>query len=60
MIKLISNELIRSVCNVIHAHDNADVDIAKEAVKSSQSHVITLIGDDTDLLILLLYTAKLI
>ena len=42
-------------CHVIHAEGDADVDIAKAAVTASSYSSTTLIGEDTDLLVLLLY-----
>ena len=36
-------------------HGDADVDIVKAAVEASLVHDTTLIGEDTDLLVLLLY-----
>jgi len=42
---------------VISALGDADVDIVKAAVEASCVHTTTLIGEDTDLLVLLLYYA---
>jgi hypothetical protein len=42
-------------CHVIQAEGDADVDIVKAAVSMSGYKSTTLIGEDTDLLILLLY-----
>ena len=41
-------------CHVIHAEEDADVDIAKAAVTASSYSSTTLIGKDTELLGLLL------
>ena len=42
---------------MVNAHGDADVDIVKKAVGTSLQHNTTLIGEDTDLLVLLLYYA---
>lgn len=44
-------------CHVIQAEGDADVDIVKAAVSMSLYRSTTLIGEDTDLLVLLLYHA---
>lgn len=58
LIDLISDGLRQKDCTVINAVNDADVDIAKAAVDSSCHHSTTLIGEDTDLLILLLHYAS--
>ena len=55
MINVISTEVKKAGCYVFHSHDDADVDIVKLAVQSSLECPVTLIGEDTDLLVLLLY-----
>ena len=55
--RLISAQLRNKSCNVINVPGDADVDIVKTAVDISHQHSTTLIGEDTDLLILLLYYA---
>uniref|UniRef100_A0A8C4Q7P4 HTH OST-type domain-containing protein n=1 Tax=Eptatretus burgeri TaxID=7764 RepID=A0A8C4Q7P4_EPTBU len=55
LIDLVTEELQKKGCTVINASGDADVDIVKAAIKSSQHQSTTLIGEDTDLLILLLY-----
>ena len=50
-------ELEKKGCTVINASGDVDVDIVKAAVKASEHQPTTLIGEDTDLLILLLYYA---
>ena len=55
LIDLISCELKKGGCQVINSPGDADVDIAKAAVEASHHHSTTLIGEDTDPLILLLY-----
>ena len=42
-------------CHIIHAEGDADVDIAKATVTMSSYSSTTLIGEDTDLLVLLHY-----
>ena len=46
-------------CEVFHAPSDADVLIAKKAVESADTQDTALVGDDTDLLVLLLYHSKL-
>ena len=58
LINLISDKLKKNRCNVINAPGDADVYIVKAAVEASHIHSTTLIGEDTDLLVLLLYHAK--
>ncbi|KAJ8280237.1 hypothetical protein GJAV_G00052180 [Gymnothorax javanicus] len=53
-----TEELEKKGCTVINASGDADVDIVKAAVKASEHQPITLIGEDTDLLILLLCYAE--
>ena len=55
--RLISAQLRNRGCNVINVSGDADVDIVKTAVDSSHQHSTTLIGEDTDLLILLVHYA---
>ena len=57
LINLISDGLRKRGCNVINASGDADVDIVKAAVESSHLHSTTLIGEDTDLFVLILYHA---
>ena len=59
MIDLTAKCLQQKGCHVIQAEGDADVDIAKAAVSMSGYKSTTLIGEDTDLLILLLYHATL-
>ncbi len=53
-------EELQKGSTVINASGGADVDIVKVAIKASQHQLMILIGEDTDLLILLLYYAKTI
>ena len=55
MIDLISEKLRGKGCTVINAPGDADVQIVKAAILSSMTHSTTLIGEDTDLLVLLLH-----
>jgi hypothetical protein len=59
MIDLIAKCLKQKGCHVIQAEEDADVDIVKAAVSMSGYKSTTLNGEDTDLLILLLYHATL-
>ena len=45
--------------SIINAPGDADVEIEKAAVENSCHHTTTLIGEDTDLLVLLLHYVKL-
>lgn len=58
LIHLVTEELQKKGCTVINASGDAAVDIVKAAIKASQHQPTTLIGEDTDLLVLLLYYAK--
>ncbi|KAL2082773.1 hypothetical protein ACEWY4_022591 [Coilia grayii] len=58
LIKMVSDELRKRGCTVINATGDADVDIVKAAVEASLLHPTTVIGEDTDLLVLLLYYAQ--
>ena len=58
LIDLIGGELRQRGCSVINSPGDADVDIAEAAVEASRYHSTTLIGEDTDLLVLLLYYAQ--
>jgi len=58
LIQLISDELRERDCTVVNALGDADVDIVKTAVEASCLHTTTLIGEDTALLVLLLYYAQ--
>ncbi|KAG1681449.1 hypothetical protein GQR58_011839 [Nymphon striatum] len=55
MILLIIEVLHKEGCEVIQAEGDADVEIAKAAVANAASRSTTLIGEDTDLLLLLLF-----
>lgn len=58
MIDLISGTLRGKGCEVINAPGDADVPILNAAVLNAVSHSATLIGEDLDLLLLLLHYAQ--
>ena len=55
MIALISTALTKRGCHVIQSPRDADIDIVKATVERSRHCTTTLVGEDTDLLILLLH-----
>ena len=55
IIHLIADCLREKGCNVINSAGEADVDIVKAAVTMAYDKSTTLIGEDTDLLCLLLF-----
>ena len=57
IINFIADCLRQIGCHVIHAEGDADVDIVKAAVEMSSYKSTTLVGKDTDLLVLLLHHA---
>ena len=54
LIRLISERMRERGCHVIQAEEDADVDIVKAAVSIASSKTTTLIGEDIDILVLLL------
>ena len=52
---LLGEKLTQAGCRVIHSNDDADHDIAITSVQESLTNIVTVIGEDTDLLVLLLY-----
>ena len=58
-IHYLSDNLERAGCSVDHAKDDADVLIVLTAVASARHKETILIGDDTDLLVLLLHHAEM-
>ena len=58
-IRYLSDNLERPGCSVDHAKDDGDVLIVLTAVGSSRHKETVLIGDDTDLLVLLLHHAEM-
>ena len=59
MIKVISTEVKKAGCYVFHSLDDSDVDIVRLNVRSLLECSTTVIGEDTDLLVLLLYHADI-
>ena len=55
IINLIGKILQIAGYNVVFSQEDADVDIALAAIKESHYQNVTVVGEDTDLLILLLY-----
>jgi len=58
LIHMIADRMKIRGCHVIHAMGDADLDIVRTAVSISSEKTTTLIGEDTDLLVLLLYYAS--
>ncbi|KAJ8893546.1 hypothetical protein PR048_006144 [Dryococelus australis] len=58
LIKLISQEMVMRGCKAFQAEGDTDVHITKAAVNSAQGNSTILIGEDTDLLVLLLHYAE--
>lgn len=56
-IHFLSDKQERAGCDTNHAVNDADVLIIKAAVASARTKTTVVIGDDTDLLVLLLYHA---
>ena len=57
-IKFISDALSSHGTRVLHAKGDADTVIVKTALDSATAHKTTVVGEDTDLLVLLLHHAK--
>ena len=57
LINLLREKLQLSGCNIIHAPGDADLMIVQMAVQSAKSITTVLVGDDTDLLVLLCHHA---
>ena len=58
MIAIISAALTKKGCHDIQSPGDADVDIVKATVERSRHCITTLVGEDTDLLILLLHYSR--
>ena len=56
---MLSEELTKKNCETHHASGDADLLIVEKAVQSAMSSYTVLVGDDTDLLVLLCYHASL-
>ena len=54
-LSLLGSFLEKAGCSTIHAKADADVPIVETAVQVAKSTTAVLVGDDTDLLVLLLY-----
>lgn len=59
VIHLLGNKLQQSGCSTIHTEGDVDLLIVQTAIQSSRSITTVLVGDDTDLLVLLCYHAKM-
>ena len=57
LIRLIGGKLVENGCIVKYSEADADIAIVLTAIKESENQNVVLIGEDTDLLILLLYHA---
>ena len=55
LIELLGEVLQEAGCEVFHAQADADVLIVQKAIESANSKDTVLVGDDSDLLVLLLY-----
>ena len=58
-LSMLSEELQKANCERHHASGDADLLIAQKAVQCATTKNTVLIGDDTDLLVLLCYHARL-
>ncbi|XP_052787427.1 uncharacterized protein LOC128222459 isoform X1 [Mya arenaria] len=58
-INMLSGHLQKNTCQTFHAPGDADLLIVQKAVESATTRNTVLIGDDTDLLILLIYHTNL-
>ena len=56
---MLIEELNKNNCEVHHASEDADLIIVMKAVQSANSSNIVLVGDDTDLFVLLCYHASI-
>ena len=56
---MLSRELEKKNCKTYHASGDADLLIVQKAVHSATTSNTVLVGDDTDLIVLLCYHAKL-
>ena len=54
-LKPLGDDLQATGCKIFYALSDADVLIAQKAIKSASVQDTVLVGDDTDLLVLLLY-----
>ena len=56
-LELLGDALVKDGCEVIYARGDADTLIVQTAVRLSEDREIVLVGDDTDLLVLLIHLA---
>ena len=54
-IELLSQQLQKANISVKHSDDDADLLIVQTALEMGEQHTVTVIGEDTDLLVLLLH-----
>lgn len=57
-ISMLGAEFIKSGCSVFHADGDADFLIVQKALESAETNHTVVVGDDTDLLVLLIYHTK--
>ena len=57
-IELVGEKMKKAKISVVHAEGDADCVIAKEALLSAADHATHVVGEDTDLLVLLLFHVK--
>ena len=60
IIQLIGLNLRNAGCTVVYAEEGADVDIAILACRETLSKNITVVGEDSDILVLLLYYSTIL
>ena len=58
-INMLSMKLVERICKTYHASGDADLLIVQKSVEAASEVNTVLVGDDTDLLILLIYHASL-
>ena len=58
-IYLLDDKLKEAICTVLHAESDADVLIVQTAVQCATKCVTTIIGEDTDILVLLCFHSEL-
>ena len=56
---MLSEEFTKTNCDTHHASGNADLLIVQKAMQSDAACITVLVGDDTDLLVLLCYHESL-
>ena len=58
-IQILGEKLVEQGCKVLHDHSDADLQIVNTAIKSAISRDTISVGNDTDLLVLLIHRAPL-